>query len=167
MGLSFTTAVGLCQRSYSRIRIPRDSWPYFIFPDSIVHQPGGPGTRIYTSRNRVAQLYPQTLGSLFVASYDSQGYGGGIRTRLRAGRTLTKLSLSPSLSHIATDGQSLCLSWCRAPSGAHDQILVTLWRYCFVLGGGGRPLWREGGSVFCQSLSVCTVIYILHDMTLI
>jgi hypothetical protein len=26
-------------------------------------------------RNRVAQLYPQTLGSLFVASYDSQGYG--------------------------------------------------------------------------------------------
>jgi hypothetical protein len=47
--------------------------------------------------------------------------------------------------------------------------------YCFVL--GGHPLWRDGGSVFCQSvsavisqLSVCTVIYILHvlhDMTLI
>jgi hypothetical protein len=35
-----------------------------------------------SSRNRVAQLYPQTLGSLFVASYDSQGYSGGIRTRL-------------------------------------------------------------------------------------
>jgi hypothetical protein len=33
-------------------------------------------------RNRVAQLYPQALGSLFVASYDSQGCGGGIRTRL-------------------------------------------------------------------------------------
>jgi hypothetical protein len=33
-------------------------------------------------RNRVARLYPQALGSLFVASYDSQGYGGGIRTRL-------------------------------------------------------------------------------------
>jgi hypothetical protein len=27
----------------------------------------------------VAQLYPQALGSLFVVSYDSQGYGGGIR----------------------------------------------------------------------------------------
>jgi hypothetical protein len=47
--------------------------------------------------------------------------------------------------------------------------------FCFVL--AGYPLWREGGSVFCQSLSavisqlsVCTVIYILHilhDMTLI
>jgi hypothetical protein len=33
-------------------------------------------------RNRVAQLYPQALGSISVASYDSQGYGGGIRTRL-------------------------------------------------------------------------------------
>jgi hypothetical protein len=33
--------------------------PIFIFP-----------------RNRVARLYPQTLASLFVASYDSEGYGG-------------------------------------------------------------------------------------------
>jgi hypothetical protein len=30
----------------------------------------------------VVQLYPQALGSIFVASYDSQGYGGGIGTRL-------------------------------------------------------------------------------------
>jgi hypothetical protein len=36
-------------------------------------------------RNRVAQLYSQALGSIFVASYDSQGYGGIIRTRLHAG----------------------------------------------------------------------------------
>jgi hypothetical protein len=36
-------------------------------------------------RNRAAHLYPQALGSLFVASYDSQGYGGGIRTRLHTG----------------------------------------------------------------------------------
>jgi hypothetical protein len=34
-------------------------------------------------RNRVAQLYPQEPGSVFVASYDSQGYGGGIRPHLR------------------------------------------------------------------------------------
>jgi hypothetical protein len=33
-------------------------------------------------RNRVAQLYPRALGFLFIASYDSQGYGGGILTRL-------------------------------------------------------------------------------------
>jgi hypothetical protein len=33
----------------------------------------------------VAQLYPRALGSLFIASYDSQGYGGGILTRLHTG----------------------------------------------------------------------------------
>jgi hypothetical protein len=35
-----------------------------------------------STRNSVARLYPQALGSLFVASYDSQGYGGGIRPPL-------------------------------------------------------------------------------------
>jgi hypothetical protein len=30
-------------------------------------------------RNRLAQLYPQALGSLFLASYDSKGYGESIR----------------------------------------------------------------------------------------
>jgi hypothetical protein len=32
-----------------------------------------------TPKVTVAQLYPQRLSSLFFASYDSQGYGGGIR----------------------------------------------------------------------------------------
>jgi hypothetical protein len=37
-------------------------------------QPGGPGSRIYIPpRNRMALLYPRALGSLSVASYDSQG----------------------------------------------------------------------------------------------
>jgi hypothetical protein len=31
-----------------------------------------------------------------------------------------------SQSHIATDGQSISKSWCRAPCGAHDQIFITL-----------------------------------------
>jgi hypothetical protein len=34
--------------------------------------------------NRVDQLYPRALSSLFVASYDSQGYGGGTLTRLHS-----------------------------------------------------------------------------------
>jgi hypothetical protein len=29
-------------------------------------------------RNKVAQLYPRALGSLYIVSYDSQGYSGGI-----------------------------------------------------------------------------------------
>jgi hypothetical protein len=42
-------------------------------------------------------------------------------------------SASPSPSHIATDGQSVSMSSCRAPSGAHDQIFITVWqlRSCF------------------------------------
>jgi hypothetical protein len=31
-------------------------------------------------RNRVAQLYPRALGSLYAVSYDSRGYSGGILT---------------------------------------------------------------------------------------
>jgi hypothetical protein len=39
-----------------------------------------------SSRNRVAQLYPCALGSLYIASCNSQGYGGGILTFLQPGR---------------------------------------------------------------------------------
>jgi hypothetical protein len=42
-------------------------------------------TLFISPRNRVAQLYPQALGYLYVASYDSQGNGGGIRTCPHAG----------------------------------------------------------------------------------
>jgi hypothetical protein len=36
--------------------------------------------------NRVARIYPQAPSSLFIALYDSQGYGGGILTRLHTGK---------------------------------------------------------------------------------
>jgi hypothetical protein len=49
--------------------------------------------------------------SLFVASYDSQGHGGGIRSRLHTGNTY----LSQSQSHVTTDGQPASLSWKKAP----------------------------------------------------
>jgi hypothetical protein len=37
----------LCQRSHSRVRVPRDSWRHFTASDSRLHQPGGSGLRIY------------------------------------------------------------------------------------------------------------------------
>jgi hypothetical protein len=40
----------------------------------------------------VARLYPQALGSRFVTSYDSEGYGGGIRHRLDMGCLHSDLS---------------------------------------------------------------------------
>jgi hypothetical protein len=60
------------------------------------------------------------------------------------------LSLCHSQSYIATDGRSISKSWCRAPSGAHDQIFIIV---------------RQLRSCFCgaSSLSrgrVCLYVYI-------
>jgi hypothetical protein len=39
-------------------------------------------------KNKVVQLYPRALRSLFIASYDSQGYGGDILTLLHKGQCI-------------------------------------------------------------------------------
>jgi hypothetical protein len=43
-------------------------------------QPGGSGSHIYTPQEQVSQLYLLALGSVYIISYDSQGYCGGILT---------------------------------------------------------------------------------------
>jgi hypothetical protein len=71
--------------------------------------------------------------------------------------------LSWSWSHVTTDGQSASTRL-----GAHcrifDQILILSEICCLV--SVGRPLWREVGSVSCQSLSTvllhCTVLYFFY-----
>jgi hypothetical protein len=52
--------------------------------------------------------------SLFVASYESQGYGGVIRPRLHTGVPVIRVN-SKSQSYVTTDGQSTSLSWNKAP----------------------------------------------------
>jgi hypothetical protein len=52
-------------------------------------------------RNRVAQLYPRAPGSLFVASYDFQGYGGRIRTNLHVGYAQVKFCVHLQLKRLA------------------------------------------------------------------
>jgi hypothetical protein len=69
----------------------RDSWPHFTVSDPSLPQPGGPVPVFISPRNRVTQLYPQALGSFFVASE------------------------SESDSYITTDGQAASLSWNKAP----------------------------------------------------
>jgi hypothetical protein len=58
-------------------------------------------------RNRVAQLYPQAVGSCFVASYDSQGYGRGVRNCLLRGYLLTTV--------LCYGRRSVGQSWNKAP----------------------------------------------------
>jgi hypothetical protein len=60
----------------------------------------------------VAQLYPQALGSPFVASYDSQGYGGGIRPRLHmVTAILTGLDLGLLLYNVGSVRQRKYVSF--------------------------------------------------------
>jgi hypothetical protein len=63
---------------------------------------------LYTPKNSVAQLYPQELGSLFVASCVSHGSDGVILP------ASTQVFLSVVVVDIKTDGQSASLSCCRA-----------------------------------------------------
>jgi hypothetical protein len=64
----------------------------------------------------------------------------------------SRYSPSPSPSHISTDGQSVSLSWCRALSRAHDQILVTVWQFLSCLWEGALSDERVGLSfvIVCQ-----------------
>jgi hypothetical protein len=59
-----------------------------------------------------SQIYPQALGSLFVASYDSQGYTEGILIKV-------EVTLRPTVS------RPVCLG-VRRPSGTRDQFYFLL-----------------------------------------
>jgi hypothetical protein len=61
-------------------------------------------------RNRLAQLYPQALRSLFVALYNSQGFGGGIWTH-RVNNVWTELFPSNSC-YIVTCLHNCYLAMC-------------------------------------------------------
>jgi hypothetical protein len=93
---------------------------------------------------------------IFVASCDSQGYGGGIRPCLHTGWTVNS---SQSQSHIATDGRSVSKSLCRAPSGAHDQIFITVWqlRSCFC---GASSLTRGRVCVLYMLLVLASAVFL-------
>jgi hypothetical protein len=85
IGLSFTIAVGLASAVILRSESRRAHDHILLFQIRDSPNLEGQVPVFISSRNRVAQLYPQAPGSLFFASYDSQGYGGGIRPRLRTG----------------------------------------------------------------------------------
>jgi hypothetical protein len=78
-------------------------------------QPGEPGPVFKSLRNRVFQLHPQALESLFVASYDSKGYGGGIRTLLHSG-TINNLTTRPRYIAPARTAQKTSLLLLRVHS---------------------------------------------------
>jgi hypothetical protein len=98
MGLSFTIAANPRQRSHWRVRVPWYSRPYFTVSDSRL-----PFSSLPTTRRAKVEVFDPT----------------SIRDNLS--------SKCQSQSHIATDGQSISKSSCRAPSATTDQIFITLW----------------------------------------
>jgi hypothetical protein len=87
--MPFKIAAGPRQRCHSRVRVPRDCDHILLSQDLRLPNLDVQVPVLISPSNREALLYPRLLGFLFVASYNSQGYGGGIRTRLHAvlGRT--------------------------------------------------------------------------------
>jgi hypothetical protein len=76
----------------------------------------------------VTQLYPRSLGSLYVASCDSQGYGGGILDLPQPGGPGPHIYIpqeqdGPVQSHVTPDGQSISMSWYRIHSALEGLYL--------------------------------------------
>jgi hypothetical protein len=150
MGLSFTIAAGPRQRRHSQFRVPQDSWPYFTASDSKPPQTWGPVPRIYIPRNRVDRLYPQVLGSLFIASYDPQGYGGSIRPRLQ-------LAWGPR--YIASR-----LTQKKTPPAT---VFLLLWAISLRRSGYRWPVWRPllSNSTLLLTTVAQQLYYTLHNKT--
>jgi hypothetical protein len=53
------------QRSHSRVRVPRNSWPNVTVSDSKLLQPGGLGPRIYIPQEQGGQVIPPGTGFPF------------------------------------------------------------------------------------------------------
>jgi hypothetical protein len=126
-GLSFTIAAGPRQRSHSRVWVTSDSRPYSFASDS-----------------RLPFSSPLMIRRVTVEVFDPASTRDSTNLWVWVWVWLT-LRLTVS--------QSVCLSWCRAPSGAHDQILVTVWQFLFYPWGGGALSDERVGLSLAESFS--------------
>jgi hypothetical protein len=172
--LSFTIAAGPRQRSRSRIRVPWDSGQYFILWFGTPPTWSAMPPNLYQPEIRWPSYITPGTGFLFVASYNSQGYGRGILTRLHAGilqfQVKVRFTLRPTFSWPIivsvriwgprpdfcfelsfmlrpTVSRPVCLG-IKHPFGAYDQIFITRMTIAVFFFLLGRPLWREDGSDF-------------------
>jgi hypothetical protein len=70
-----------------------------------------------------------------------------------------KVKVKVKVSHIATDGQSISKYWCRAPSGAHDQIFISRrqLRPCFCV---APSLTRGQVCLLYMVLALASVVFL-------
>jgi hypothetical protein len=150
MGLSFTIAAGPRQRSHSQVRIPRGSWPHFNLSDSRLPQPGGQDLRIYIPQEQGVSVIPQALDSLVITSYDSHGYGGGIRPPPPLGIVWFILKVKAEVMLRPTVNRRICRG-IKHPCGAYDQIFITVRQ--LRVSWCGAPSLTRGGVCLLQ----CTI----------
>jgi hypothetical protein len=119
-------------------------------------------------RNKVGRLYPQALGSFFVAFYDSLGYGGGIRRRLHTGLTSDRLRCpiclpynplhGPSINHHLKSTSLVACASIAAGTRLPSRYLETALLYLLI----SRSLHSNGSTRYrilnIQDASHCTVI---------
>jgi hypothetical protein len=79
------------------------------------------GSSVFTSRLLATDLNTETYTSNHYDVYLSFL----VQSPWNLGTQL-KTVLDSSQNHTATDGQSVSKSWCRAPSGVHDQRFITV-----------------------------------------
>jgi hypothetical protein len=115
----------------------------------------------------VAQLYPRALCSLFVASYDSQGSGGDIPTRLHAGKCCHECGEgAPALPHVLWRGSIAGLrvlsGACQCPCLRHDDSYYDI----KTLQCSWEPFvaMRCGGHVASPNLRVVNPFFSLYGM---
>jgi hypothetical protein len=138
--------------------------------------------KAHLTRGRVCLLYMMLafasvvyLGSESLGSRDhillSQIWDFSFRRLLRLAGSRWRYSTPPphgyltasqSQSYIATDGQSISKSWCRAPSVAHDHILITRWQLwsCF----SGAPSRQKGRvCLLYMLLALASVVFLVSE----
>jgi hypothetical protein len=90
-------------------------------------QPGRPSLRIYIPQEQGGPDTPPGTGFPFCRLLGLAG--------LRWKNCSPPPHRTPSQRHATTDGESVSMSWCRAPSGSRDQMFVTVWRLLSCLCG--------------------------------
>jgi hypothetical protein len=111
-GLPFTITVVSRQRSHSRVWVPRDSWPYFSASYSRLPNLEGHATVCTSPGNRMAQVYPQELGSFLSPPTTRKATVDVLEPASTRGAQITD---PVSESYVTTDSESASLSWNIAP----------------------------------------------------
>jgi hypothetical protein len=155
-GLSFIIVAGPRQRNHSRIWVP---WNHdHILLSQVSDSPNlvGQVPVFISPRNRVVQLYPQALGSIFIASHDSQGCGGDMRIHFHFGDSTDRVESSRVLCYDRRSvGQSVLVS--STHLGLTTRFLLLLDSYGFA--DVGRSLWREKGCRLQLLLALASAIF--------